>query len=105
MIHEFTRQARLIVAYQRDTVFPGDILCRYDDEFVPCNSRTECDLVDPAPRNLAANRGPKQHIGQNHIVDVHRSAGYLIASLLAGNGIADDAFAVHPVLFTLISSL
>src|SRR5262249_55303303 len=50
---------------------------------------------DPASRNGAANRRPIQHARQNHIVDVLRSAGYLVAALFSWNRYADNGFVIH----------
>ena len=58
------------------------------------------DLPDPAARNLAANRCSKEHVGQNHIVDVLRLSGYFVAPFFARNRLADDvASCVHGSMF------
>ena len=95
MVHEFIRQAWLIVPDQRDAILPRNIFRGNDHEFIPGNSRSERDLSDPAAGNLAANGCSEQHIWQNHIIDVLRSSGYLVASLFARNRLANDPIAAH----------
>ena len=95
MVHEFTRQTRLIVSDERDAILPGNILRRYDHKLVPGNAGVERDLFDSAAGNLAANRRSIEHIQQEHVVDVLRFPGYLLAAFLARNRRADDALMVH----------
>ncbi len=92
---QFTGQTRLIVPDQRDAILPGNIFCRHDHKFIPCNAGTEGDLANPSARNLAANRGSEEHVRQNHIVDVLRLSSYLVATFLAWNRRADDAVCIH----------
>src|ERR1700678_79043 len=101
MIDDFTRQASLIISNQRNAIFPRNILRRDDHKFIPGNSRAECDLLDTAPRNAAANRCSEEHVRQNHVVDVMRSPSHLIASLFAWDRIPDNAIAVHSGLALL----
>src|SRR5580658_8345389 len=95
MVHQLTCQAWLIIADQRDAILARNIFRRNDHELIPVNSRTEVDLSDQAARNTAANRRAEEHVRQNHVVDVLRPAGYLVAPLLAGNRLPDDVLAVH----------
>src|ERR1700733_12506998 len=95
MVHPITRQARLIVSDERDAIFPGNILGRYDYKLLPGDAGAEPDLLDSAAGNLAANRRAIDHIGQSHIVDVPSFSGYFVAALLARNRRADDALMVH----------
>src|ERR1700686_3681609 len=85
MVNQLGRQAWLIVPDQRDTISPRNIFGRNNHEVIPGNSGIECNLSAPAAGNLAANGCPEEHVGQNHIVDVLRSSGYLVASLLTRN--------------------
>jgi hypothetical protein len=56
MIDDPVRQTWLIVGDQRDDILPRDILRGDQNEFVPRYSRPKCNVLDSAPRNLAANR-------------------------------------------------
>jgi hypothetical protein len=103
MVYEIAGQAGLIVANQRDTIFPGNISCRNDHEFIPVDAGTETDVPDPAARNLAANGCSEQHVGQNHIVDVLRPSGYFVAPFLARNRLADDVIRAHLIVFICCS--
>jgi len=95
MIDDFTRQAGLIVSDQCDAIFPGNIFRRYDYKFIPGNSGTKCDLLDPATRNAATNCCSEEHARENHVVDVLRPSSYLVASLFAWDRSTDDAIAIH----------
>src|SRR3984885_8471254 len=95
MIYQLIRQARLIVSDQRNAIFPGNIFRRYDNKFIPIDSRTECDLLDPPPWYLAANRGSEKHVGQNHIVDVAGPSGHFVAPLFSRDRVTDDGIVVH----------
>ncbi len=95
MVNKLVRQTRLIVPNQCDAILPGNIFRGNDHEFIPGDFGTECDLVDAAARNLTANRRSEEHVGQNHIVNILRPSGYLVAPFLARNRLADDVLAVH----------
>ena len=95
MVHDFIRQTGLIVSDQRDAILSGNIFRGNDHEFIPGDAGAECDFPDPAARNPAANGCAEEHVGQDHIVDVLRPAGHLVASLFTRNRIADDGIAVH----------
>src|ERR1700685_2664819 len=95
MVDQIARQARLIVSDERDAIFPGNILRRYDYKLLPGDAGAERDLLDSAAGNLAANRRAIDHIRQKHIVDVLSFSGYFVAALLARNRRADDVLMVH----------
>src|ERR1700733_10037993 len=99
MVDESAREARLIVPDQRDTIFSRNIFCSNDHEFVPLNAGREGDFLDAAARNAAAHRRPEEHVRQNHIVDVARPSGYLVAPFLARNRAADNAIRFHLATF------
>ena len=56
MIHEFVREAGLIVDDQRDAVFAGNVFCGDDGEFGPGNAGTEMHAADAAARGLWCGR-------------------------------------------------
>ena len=95
MVDEFAGQAGLIVNDESDAVGAGNVFGRDDYEFVPCDPCTEGDLLDLATRDLAANGGSVQHVGQNHVVHVLRLSGHLLATFLAWNRLADDSIIRH----------
>src|ERR1700680_1790068 len=95
MVHEFTRQTRLIVSDQRNAILSRNIFCGHDHEFIPGDAGSESNVSDSSAWNLAPNRSPKEHVGQNHVVDILRPSGYLVAPFLARNRLADDAIRIH----------
>src|SRR5580700_7150741 len=95
MINRLTRQAWLIVPYERDAILSRNIFRGYNHKLVPWHAGVESDFLDSAARNLAANRRAVKHSRQNHVVDIHSFSGYLLASLFARNRGADDAIMVH----------
>jgi len=90
VIDDTVGQAGLIVEYERDAVFAGNVLGRYDDEFGPVDFRGEGDFADGAARSFAANRSAVEHAGQAHIVNVEGGAGDFVAALFAWDVGADD---------------
>ena len=74
---------------------PGISFADDDYEFIPRDAGTERDLLDPSPRNLAANGCSEEHVGQNHVIDVLRPSGHLVAPFFARNRFADDGICVH----------
>src|ERR1700676_2546462 len=95
MVHEFTRQTRLIVSDQRNAILSRNVFYGDDHEFIPGDTRSEGNVADSSARNLAANGCPEEHVGQNHVVDILRPSGYLVAPFLARNRLADDAIRIH----------
>src|SRR5258708_5262244 len=100
MVNEFVSQARLIVSNKGDTVFSRNIFRRDDDKLVPGDARSEGYLSNFSARNMTANRRAVKHTGQNHIVNVSGSSGYLVATFLARNRSTDDVFAAHSSCLT-----
>src|SRR5258708_4955096 len=100
MVNEFVSQARLIVSNEGDTVFSRNIFRRDDDKLVPSDAGSEGDLSNFSAWDLTANRRTVKHTGQNHIVNVPGSSGYLVATFLARNRSTDDAFAAHGSFLT-----
>src|ERR1700683_1816699 len=95
MVNRIARQAWLIVSNERDAILSRNVLRGYNHELVPGDAGVECDFLDSAAGNLAANRRAIKHSRQNHIVNVHSFSGYFLAPLFARNRSTDDAFMVH----------
>ena len=55
------REARLIVLYERDAIFPRNISGRDDHEFFPIDSWAKDEFFDLAPGNVATNGGAVEH--------------------------------------------
>src|SRR5437868_6356183 len=111
MVNNLVGQVRLIVEYQRDVVFAGDIFDGDDREFIPrnevsttCRSRWlvwamastgsglrlfERNILDAPARGRAAHGHAVQHAVKLQIVDVERRTGNFLAAFFAGNGFAD----------------
>src|SRR6202044_1677624 len=99
MVHELTRQTRLIVSDERDAILPANIFRRYDHKLVPGDARVECDLSNSAAGSLAAHRRAIEHIRQEHVVDVPSFSSYFLAAFLARNRCTDDALVIHDSAF------
>ena len=83
MIDPAICEAWLIVPNQGDAIFARDIFRRDNYKFVPVELGTKGDLLDNSARNLAADSCAVEHSREGHIVDVERSAGYLVAAFLS----------------------
>src|ERR1700690_851790 len=90
VIHEFVREAGLIVNQEGNTVFTGNILRGDDRKFIPRYSGAIANAQNSPARRWATHRDSVEHSRKFDIVHILRAAGNFLPALFARHGFSDD---------------
>src|SRR6267142_2457824 len=91
MVHELIGEAWLIFDQESNAIFPGNLLCRHDGEFVPRNPVAESDSENFSTCSQTSHGDSVDHFRKGQVVHIARAAGDLFAAFLARNRLSNLA--------------